>query len=231
MLDIFASHALSVSEFSTDKVLSPNPWATILICAALFLLTLIVVPFRRKFSLIIKSLFSQRHFSLMNRESRILEERVYFFTLLFDIMVLATGVLIILEHFQDASLSEVSPVAVFGMLFGGLMLIYWLKYFCYFIYSKLFEHNKDLYSINLYKFIFLTVSALVLFPFLVVAQFTGHFAVMYAYIPAFAVLFVLFAYKMLKINPRNINLFNFFLYFCTLEILPYVLLVKLSAII
>ncbi|MCQ2277488.1 MAG: DUF4271 domain-containing protein [Bacteroidales bacterium] len=231
MLDIFAHHALSVSEISADKVLSPSPWATILICASLFLLTLIIVPFRRKFSLIIKSFFSQRHYSLMNRESRILEERVYIFTLLFDLLVFATGLLVIIQHFMSQSLEKIHPMAVFGILFVGLLIIYWLKYLVYFIYSKLFEHSKELTSINLYKFLFITVAALVLFPFVIIAQYTGHFAVMYGYIPVFVAFYVLFAYKMLKINPRNINLFNFFLYFCTLEILPYVLLVKLSTMI
>ncbi len=231
MQDIFAHNALSVSEFCTDKVLSPSPWATILICTALLLFTLIIIPFRRKLSLLSRSLFSQRHFSLMIRESKILEERVFIFTLLFDILVASTGVLIILQHFHSPLVEKLTPMGLFGLLFAGLLLLYWFKFFCNFIYSKLFEHPKDLYFINLYKFAFLTDAATVLFCFLIVVEFTGMFAILYGYIPVFVTFFAVYVYKLLKINPRNINLFNFFIYFCTLEILPYVLLVKLNAII
>ena len=84
---------------------------------------------------------------------------------------------------------------------------------------------------SLYKFIFVTDAAILLFPFLILMQFTHHFFWIYCYIPLFLMLFVLYVYKLMKINPRQINLFNYFVYFCTLEILPYLLLAKLTAMI
>lgn len=227
MHSFFENHQLAFSGFNPELVSKGDPWATILICAALFLLTLVVVPFRRKCSLILRALFSQRHFSLLTRESKILQERVFVFMLLFDVMVFALGALMLLRQFRNPLVDKLSTMGTFGVLFAIMLGVYWLKFLFNFIYTSLFDHPKDLYPINLYKFIFITDAAIVLFPVLAIVQFTGVFPLLYAYIPVFCVLFVLFSYKLLKINPRQVNLFNFFLYFCTLEIVPYVWLVKL----
>lgn len=116
---------------------------------------------------------------------------------------------------------------MFGIIFAIMLALYFLTFTANIVYTGLFEHQKERYSLNLYKFIFLTNVAIVLFPFLVAYQATGYFVVLYAFIPVFLVLLGLFLYRIMKINPRNINLFQFFLYFCTLEVLPYLLLVKL----
>lgn len=231
MQDIFANNALSVSELCTDKILSSNPWTTILICVALLLFTLIIIPFRRKLSLIVRSLFSQRYFSLMTRESKILEERVFAVTLIFDVMVMATGVLIIIQRFRSAFVEQWTGIGVFSVLFLGMMILYWFKFFCNYLYCNLFDRPKDIYMFHLYKFVFLTDAAIVLFVVSILAEFTGVFAWLYVYIPLFITMFIVYLYKLLKINHRNVNVFNFFIYFCTLEILPYVLLVKLNSII
>lgn len=226
LLDIFTNHLLPAGMFAADPVLRPSPWLTILICASLFLFTLIVVPFRRKLSLILRSLFSQRHFSLMVRESKILEERVFVFTLLFDLMVFASGILVLAQRYYEPIVTKLSEIGVFGIIFISLFILYVLKFFINYIYSVLFDHPKERYYINLYKFVFLTLSATTLFPILIVVTFTGCFPILYAYIPIFVVYVIVLLFKLLKINPKRINLFQFFLYFCTLEILPYVLLVK-----
>jgi len=228
---MFSHHHLAYTSFNFDKVLTVGPWPTILLCAALFLLTLLVVPFRRKFDILFRSLYSQRHFSLMMREGRVLQERFFTFTLIFDIVVFALGILTLMQHYNNIMAQKLHVMLLFLILFAGLMLLFWLKFLVNNIYVNLFDHPKELYPMSLYKFIFMTDAAILLFPFLVLVQFTHYFFWIYCYIPLFAVLLVLFVYKLMKINPRQIHLFNFFVYFCTLEILPYLLLAKLTAMI
>ncbi|MCQ2284873.1 MAG: DUF4271 domain-containing protein [Bacteroidales bacterium] len=222
---------ISISEFSTDVVPKPNNWAVLIICFLLLLLTLLIVPFRKKLNLIFKSLFSQRHYSLLLREGKILEERVFAFTLIFDLMTFSLGLDVIAEKFMPQVVKHLSYIGLFGIFFASLLLIYFFKFFVNYIYTALFEHKKERYLMNLDKFSFLTVAAVILFPFLVVVQFTGRFAILYAYIPVFFALLACLLYNLMKINPKAINLFQFFIYFCTLEILPYVILVKFIAII
>lgn len=228
---MFTHHCLAYTSFNFDKVVTVGPWPTILLCAALFLLTLLVVPFRRKFDLLFRSLYSQRHFSLMMREGRVLQERFFIFTLIFDTLVFALGVLIIMQHYNNILAQKMHVMLLFLLLFAVMMAMFWVKYLVNIIYTNLFEHPKELYPMSLYKFIFVTDAAILLFPFLILMQFTHQFFWIYCYIPLFLMLFVLYVYKLMKINPRQINLFNFFVYFCTLEILPYLLLAKLTAMI
>lgn len=163
----------------------------------------------------------------MVRESKILEERVFVFTLLFDMMVFASGILVVAQKYYNPIVAKFSVIGVFGILFALLLILYITKFFVNYVYSILFDHSKERYNINLYKFVFLTLAATTLFPILIIVFFTGYFPLLYTYVPVFVVYVMVLLYKLLKINPKRINLFQFFLYFCTLEILPYVWLVKL----
>lgn len=227
MPPLFSHHALAVSGFCTDSVAKPNSWAVIVLCALLFFLTISVVLFRRRLSYVFKSLYSQRFYSLLLRESKVLEDMMFPVVLLYDLLTVSLGTLMIVEHFYAHLVQKTTYFGMFGIIFAIMLALYFLTFTANIVYTGLFEHQKERYSLNLYKFIFLTNVAIVLFPFLIAYQATGYFVVLYAFIPVFLALWGLFLYRIMKINPRNINLFQFFLYFCTLEVLPYLLLVKL----
>lgn len=220
-----------ITDFSKVAVPRTNDWSVVILCAILLVFALVIVPCRRKLSLVARSLFSQRYFSLLFRECKILEEPVYFFTVLGDMLVFAFGLLILMEHYKAAFVARISYLGAFGLALAFIAAIYWLKILVHVIYTSLFDHAKERIAIISYKFMFLTDAAVVLFPFLIMVQFTGLFALLYGYIPVFIGLFVMLLYKSLKINPGKVNLFQFFIYFCTLEILPYILLVKISSMI
>lgn len=228
LLSIFL---LTASNFSVEMVPRPNNWGVIIVCFLLLLFTLLVVPFRRKMTLMCKSLFSQRHYSMLLREGKIMEERIFPFTVLFDLLTFSFAVLIICEKVQPHVVQKFSYMGSLSLIFIVLLGLYFLKFFITRIYTSLFDHDKERYVMNLFKFIFVSVAAFILFPFLIVVQFTGIFAFLYAYIPVFFVILFFFLYDLMKINPKTINLLHFFIYFCTLEILPYVILVKLVSMI
>lgn len=223
---IFAHHLLPVTKFSRELVLRPAVWPTILICLCVLLLTIMMVAYRRKVTLLVQSLFSQRFMSLLLREGKILEERVFIVSLIYDLLTFALALQLLIVHFFPNLLNHIPYIAVYGILFVGLIVLYFSKFLSNLIYSALFDYQDERYQMNLYKFIFLTVSAVFLLPFLIFAQFTGYFSLIYIFIPIFIVFFVFFLYRLIILNPRKINLFQFFIYFCTLEILPYLVLVK-----
>lgn len=220
---------LTVSAFSAEPVPKPNNWAVGIICVLLLLATLLVVPFRRKLNLLLKSLFSQRHASLLMREGKILEERVFLFTVIFDLMTFAMGLMVICDHLLPDLVRKLTYIGLFFIFFFSLLALYFFKFFGNYVYTSLFDHTKERYQLNLSKFTFLTVAASVLYPFIIVVQFTGFFPILYGYIPVFFTFLAFFLMNLVKINPKSINLFHFFIYFCTLEILPYVILVKVVA--
>lgn len=231
LLSLFQHHALAVAEYSADAVPQPENGVTIVLCALIFLMTISVVLFRRRLSNLIRSLYSQRFYSLLLRESKVLEEMTFPVTLLFDLLTIALGILLIIMHFNAPFVARMTFWGAYGVVFAVLALVYIIEFSANVIYTGLFDHQKERYSLNLYKFVFTTNVAMLLMPFLIVYHALGNFAVMYAFIPVFFVMLGLYLYRLMKINPRNINLFHFFLYFCTLEILPWLLLVKVVSII
>lgn len=226
LLSLFEHHALAVAEYSADVVPQPDNGVTLVLCALIFLLTISIVLFRRRLSYLIRSLYSQRFYSLLVRESKVLEEMMFPVTLFFDLLTVSLGVLVIVMHFKPLFVARLTFWGAYGVVFAVMLAVYFLDFMANVLYTNLFDHQKERYSLNLYKFVFFTNVSMLLLPFLIVYHALGNFAVMYAFIPVFFLVLGLYLYRLLKINPRNINLFQFFLYFCTLEILPWVLLVK-----
>lgn len=231
MSSIFEHHVLAVSGYSSDAVVQPNNVVTVALCVLLFLLTISVVLFRRRMSYLIRSLYSQRFYSLLIRESKVLEEMTFPVVLLFDLLTVSLGIVMILMQTKADLVARMTYQGAFAAVFAVITLLFFFQFTANIIYTGLFDHQKERYSFNLYKFVFVTNVALMLYPFLILCHALGDFSFMYAYIPVFCVLTGLYLYRLLKINPKKINLFHFFLYFCTLEILPFLLLVKLISII
>ncbi len=230
MPPLFEHHGLTVSEFSTELVPKPNNVAVVVVCVILLLLTLATVLYRRKMNCLIRSLFSQRYYSLLMRESKVLEERIFLLLLPMSLLTFALTASVIAQRYFPVMLEKLTFTGTFGIFCLAFLLLYFFKFLCTVLYTYLFDHQKERYSMNLYKFVFVCVAAIILLPFLLVVIFVGKYQWIYAYIPLFLGLFGLLFYKLMKINPKNINLFHFFIYFCTLEILPYLVLVKVISI-
>ena len=201
------------------------------LCVLFFLMTISVVLFRRRFSYLIRSLYSQRFYSLLLRESKVLEEMTFPVTLLFDLLTLSLGVVMILMHLKAALVARMTFWGAYGLVVASMLVLYFVAFAANVVYTGLFDHQKERYSLNLYKFVFVTNVAVVLFPFMVVCYALGNISALYAFIPLFFVMLGLYMYRLFKINPRKINLFHFFIYFCTLEILPWLVWVKIVSII
>ncbi len=214
-------------EYCTELAAKPDNPRIILLCALLFVLAVSMTVFRRKLLVLFRSLYTKRFYSLLIRESKVLQEYIFPVLLGLDLAAISYGILLILEHGGSRLLEIAGAYGTFGVLFLTLLVLYLFQMLANRIYASLFEHSKELQALNIYKFIFTTNAGLLLFPFLVVCGCLGTITVMYGYLAVLAVLVTLFLYRLLKINPRGINLFHFFLYFCTLEILPNLLFVKL----
>ena len=213
MPQLFSHHALAVTEYHPDAAIQPDNEVTVVLCAVLFLLTIVMILFRRRYTLHIRSLYSQRFYSLLLRESKVLEEMMFPVTLLFDLLTISLGILMILMHFKSDLVARLTFWGSYGAVVGSMLVLYFISFAANVIYTGLS---------NL---------ALLTFPILVVCHSLREFSVLYAVIPLFLVLLALYMYRIFKINPQKINLFQFFIYFCTLEILPCIVWVKFVSII
>ena len=224
-------HWLVVTQFNWDKVLQPNNWLTVLFCVLLFLLTILLVTFRRKMFLLFRALFSQRHFSLVQRDGKVLESRGSILLLSFDLLTITAGLVMFCTTFLPSSMSKLPFVAYLGIFFMGLLLAYILKLLANELYSVLFSRDKERAAVNQYKFIVMTDFSVLLFPMLLLVHYTNLRFLYYVIFALLIFLLVMWVYRLMKINSMRGHGFHFFLYFCTLEILPWVLLFKVLLIV
>ena len=228
---MFTRHWLSVTQFQWDTVARPNSWITLIFCMLLFVFTMTFLTFRRKLILVFRALFSQRHFSLLQREGKIIEDRSSIFVLAFDLITITTGLAMFCQTFTPNAMSKWPFIAYVGVFLVLLLVAYIIKLLCGEVYARLFDRDKERITINQYKFIFMTDFSVFLFPMLIFTHYSGIRAVYYLIAAVFVVLFTIWIYRLLKINSMNGHRFHFFLYFCTLEILPWTILLKVLLII
>ncbi len=228
---MFARHWLGVMQFQWDAVSRPNNWLTVIFCVLLLLFTMIVITFRRKLLLVVRALFSQRHFSLVQREGKVLEDRSSLFVLVFDLLTITTGLVMFCSTYMPVQMAKLPFIAWIGIFFVLVLTAYLLKLLCNGLYARLFGRDKEHVAVNQYKFIFMTDFAILLFPLLLTIQYTGLRYIYYIVVVVLAVLFAVWLYRLMKINSLEGHRFHFFLYFCTLEILPWMLFLKVMLII
>ena len=228
---MFTRHWLSVAQFQWDSVVQPNNWITLVFCVLLLSLTVIFVTFRRKLFLICRALFSQRHFSLVQREGKVLEDRSSLYLLIFDLLTITTGLVMFCGAYIPNAVAKVPFIANIGIFFGVLLAAYTLKLLCNELYASLYGRAKERVAINQYKFCMMTDLSIIMFPLLVVIQFTQLRFLYYVVAVVIGILIVTWFYRVMKINFTAGRGFHFFLYFCTLEILPWLVALKVMLII
>jgi hypothetical protein len=228
---MFLKHGLTVSQFVWDEVVRPNNWVTAIFCILLFIITMLLVTYRRRLLLIFRALFSQRHFSLVQREGKILENRGSVFLLLFNVLTITAGLLLFCTAYLPRLLTKLPFIANFGILFAVILAAYLLKLLCNELYSYLFGRERERASINQYKFIVMTDFSVVAFPLLLLVHYAGLQFVYYIIFAVLVILLFVWVYRLMKINSVGDHRFQFFLYFCTLEILPWVLFFKVLLIV
>ncbi len=228
---MFTQHWLTVTQFLWDPVVQPNNWLTLIFCVLLLLFTMILITFRRKLLLLFRALFFQRHFSIIQREGKVLEDRISPFVLFFDLLTITTGLVMFCSTYIPRAMSKLPFMAYIGIFFALLLAAYFLKLLCNELYANLFNKKKEQSAINQYKFIVMTDFAAAIFPLLIVIQYTGLNALYYVITGILAVLLSVWIYRLMKINSTGRHRFHFFLYFCTLEILPWLILLKVLLII
>lgn len=223
---MFKRHLLPAGDFEEIQVLAHNNQLTLVLCVLLLLLAAIIVSERRKLSLILRTLISHRHFSIIQREGKLMKDKSMLLVLTYDVLAISTGITMFAAVYVPAFLANLPFIARVGLCFTVLVAAYFFKLFCYELYSYMFDIKKERVVVIQYKFVFITDFAMAIFPFLIIVAYAKINAFFYMISVVLGLLFVAWMYRLIKINQGDGRSFNFFLYFCTLEILPWLVAVK-----
>lgn len=226
-LSVFYNQLLEITPVALPQSGRDTDWLTTLFCAIIVLLTLIIVNGRRKFSYIVRALFSSRSRSQLMRESKPLEEWIYAFILLYVFMVQGVLITFLIDTYAHPITEHFAPFLLYLTCTAAVAADYFLKRFNLRILTTIFECSDDRTTFLENRFFHQICSSLPLLPIVMIATYTNSPAWLFAFIPIFITTYILMIYKTLRLKSSSLTFLQFFLYFCTLEILPILVITKL----
>lgn len=223
---MLGSNLLTASTFLGPSLLHDSNWITGILVIILVLLAIIFALHRRKIILLLSSLFLSRYFSQLARESRIFTERVFLLDLSVIFLTQALFCYLLLKFYFPYTYSLLIPFVLFLVCVGAVIFDYLFKLLITYFFTYLFDYEEERVTYYSYKLFYLTLNSFILFIILALVVYTGCRSILLLYIPIFLITFSTMSFRLFVLNSKKINPFHFFIYFCTFEILPYLIVVK-----
>ena len=200
--------------------------ATFVFCATLLVLAVNVANNRRDFKSSLQALFLPRVRSQFFRDSRLYDEWCFAFGTLFNTLIQSLLIFYLIVTFLPALASSINLKLLYALCFGAVLLDFFVKLGNSTLLGKLFECSNDATIFNHSKFFYLSDNSVVLLPILAAAIYLGRPVLLFAYLPFFIATYAMMVIRTLNLKSSALSSFQFFLYFCTLEILPYLIILK-----
>lgn len=200
--------------------------ATFVFCLALIVLSVNVANNRRNFKATLQALFVPRARSQFFRESKLYNEWCFYLGTFFNILIQSLLVFYLLVTLLPSLVGAIHLKWLYTLCFGAVLFDFFIKLGNSILLGRLFECSNDAAIFNHSKFFYYSDNSVVLMPILATAIYLGMPALLFAYLPFFVATYSMMIIRTLSLKSSALSLFQFFLYFCTLEILPYLIILK-----
>jgi hypothetical protein len=227
----FAEHRLKTNLITPKlhKEITNDWWMSgiILLCVSLFILVKVLA--NKRFKQIFFSVFGQHFFHQLNRDGDLLKERIsiplfVIYSLLISLLIFQT--VLIYNKYQDELLNS---FVLFLLIFISIIILWCLKITVIKFIAKLFKEYQISIEYRINTLIFNIITGILLLPLLILITYlkTNIFLYSAFIIIGLLILFRFFRNIQIAINQRKISVLYIFLYFCSLEILPAIVIIKL----
>ena len=197
----------------------------------LLIITLSFVLYRRKVLLMLRALLSTRHLQQLLREGKLANERIFLYSILLYLFAF-TAFLVIFCHYYPPSFLAIFSLPswlLYVFTFGILVTLLFVAQLFLQYFTSIFNYVEHRYLYTTIKALFRFYNALFIMCITPIIWYARVPQLMFLYLPVFIILFSIFFIRLLK-NINGISRFHFFIYFCTLEFLPYLIIAKLLII-
>lgn len=201
-----------------------NDWLLLPFFVILFVFAYLITNSRLIFKTSISALYSKRGMSQLEREGDIYNEPIVFTIYFLQILIGSFLIYLTLSHYTEIS---IKPNLLFIYTVVGYMTFIISKYILIKILASVFYSKIQLNKLLLHNLLNVNMLNVAIFPLSFVYFYSGFTPLLHL-----AITFVLLAhsYKLIKTIidwHKNFTIFKTFAYLCTIEILPYLLLLKL----
>jgi hypothetical protein len=202
-------------------------WITIVFLACLFIFAWIQASYSKRLSQILSAVAQPHHVNQLEREGNIFKERITLGLALNYYLITSVFIFQILSQFGIAP-PGFSNLVITAILFAGLFIYQLLKSLIIRGAGIIFNTEEYARQYLLIILIFNYMIGIVLFPIVVIAFYWNNWTFLIAGI---IIISILILYRIIRgfltgQDNKSYNLFYLFLYLCTLEILPLLLIYK-----
>ena len=180
--------------------------------------------------LMLRALFTMRYLQQLIREGKLANERISIYSILLYVLGFPCLVLVFFQFYLPELLITYSPLLLYGIACGGIIAILVISQFFLWYFTTIFNYQEQRYLYITMRSLYRFYNALFLVIIIPVVWYVRvPELIFYVYIPLFIVVFFTFFIRFLR-NINGTSRIHFFIYFCSLEILPYLLLINLLII-
>ena len=214
------SDPMAINRQSTD-------WITMLLLVCLLLFAWIQTVSHKRFAQIFKAVLQPHSVNQLEREGNLFRERI---TLGLGAIYYIVGSVFIFQLFNAFYTlpSEFDSLSFTAVILGALFSYQMLKSLLIYTSGIIFKTAESSRFYQLNTLIFNQITGIVIFPFVIMAFYWENTTFL---IIGAVIVSLLFGYRLFRgiltgLANKNYNLLYLFLYLCTLEILPLLLLLK-----
>lgn len=214
------SGPLSINRQATD-------WITIIFLLCLFIFAWIQTSYSKRLNQIFRAAAQPHHVNQLERDGNLVKERIALGLGLNYYLMSSIFIFQILNQLGVIP-AGFGNLTITGIIFAGLFIYQSFKSLVVRGSGVIFNTTESARQYQLITLIFNYIIGLILFPVVVVAFYWNNTAFLIA---GFIVISFLISYRIVRgflvgLENKSYNLFYLFLYLCTLEILPLLLIYR-----
>ena len=220
-----------------EKLFDPEPivivvsnWQIIILIGTILMLGFVKAFSSSRFKLSIKALFNYSVAQEITREEKVFFHRSNVLYTMIHLLTTSLFLYHLKEVINNSAIKE-SSFKSFILILGFLTVIYLTKYLfskaLFFILNSTSTASEYIFNVSLFN----NLLGIILIPLLSLIYFSSlsfSFLLLYIAIPLIVLIFLFRLFRLYVMgNEKGISYFYIFLYICTLEILPLVVLYRI----
>lgn len=225
---IFKPHYLEPSHSSDLNInRQSTDWITLVFLVCLFVFAWVQSSYSKRFNQIFRAAAQPHFINQLEREGNLFKERI---TLGLGFIYYSTFSIFVFQIFREFFIIPygLSPLAFTGIIFASLLLFQLLKSLTVHSTGIIFNTRESARAYQLNTMIFNYIAGITLFPVSLVALYwnSSSFLIIGMIIVSLLTSYCFIRGFLTGLGNKNYSLFYLFLYLCTLEILPLLLIYK-----
>ena len=202
-------------------------WITLVFVVCLFVFAWIQTSYSKRLTQIFRAVAQPHNVNQLEREGNLFKERITLGLGLNYYLITSIFVFQVFSMFSNIP-SGLNSLTLTGIIFAGLFLYQFLKSSIIHLTGVIFETGESARQYQLIILMFNYIIGIILFPVVVIAFYWNSTPVL---ITGIVIVSLLLTYRLIRgiltgKDNKSYNLFYLFLYLCTLEILPLLLIFK-----